>query len=55
VKGLERLELYREGTSFGAWLYKMAYHECLNKLKRAKAYGRLLRLFSRTVPVIPED
>lgn len=55
VKGLERLELYREGTSFGAWLYKMAYHECLNKLKRAKTYGRLLRLFSRTVPVIPED
>ena len=50
VRGLERLEQYREGTSFKAWLYTMACHECLNKLKRAEHYKRLLRLFGRTVP-----
>lgn len=55
VKGLERLEQYREGTSFRAWLYKMAYHECLNKLKRAQTYDRLLRLFSRSMPAFQSD
>jgi RNA polymerase sigma-70 factor (ECF subfamily) len=55
LRGLERLESYREGTSFGAWLYKIAYHECLNRLKRGQTYLRLLRLFSRAVPVIQPD
>lgn len=55
VKGLERLEQYREGTSFKAWLYKMAYHECLNKLKRAQIYDRILNLFSRSLPVFQSD
>lgn len=55
VKGLERLEQYREGTSFKAWLYKMAYHECLNKLKRAQIHDRILRLFSRSMPVYQLD
>lgn len=55
VKGLERLEQYREGTSFRAWLYKMAYHECLNKLKRAQIYGRILRLFSQSIPNFHSD
>jgi len=55
VKGLERLEQYREGTSFTAWLYKMAYHECLNKLKRAQIHDRILRLFSRSIPAAPAD
>jgi RNA polymerase sigma-70 factor (ECF subfamily) len=51
VKGLERLEQYREGTSFRAWLYKIAYHACLNKLRRAQIHDRILRLFSRSMPV----
>lgn len=55
VKGLERLEQYREGTSFKAWLYKMAYHECLNKLKRAQTYERLLRLHSSSIPTNQSD
>jgi len=55
VKGLERLAQYREGTSFEAWLYKIAYHECLNRLKRAQVYYRLLRLFSRTAPSVQAD
>lgn len=55
VKGLERLEQYREGTSFRAWLYKMAYHECLNKLKRRQIYIRILGLFSQSMPVFQAD
>jgi RNA polymerase sigma-70 factor (ECF subfamily) len=55
VKGLERLEQYREGTSFRAWLYKIAYHQCLNKLKRAQIYDRILSLFSRSMPVSQSD
>ncbi len=55
VKGLERLEQYREGTSFRAWLYKIAYHECLNKLKRAQIYDGILRLFSRSMSVLQSD
>ncbi|WP_165861313.1 RNA polymerase sigma factor [Paenibacillus paeoniae] len=55
VKGLERLGQYRENTSYEAWLYRIAYHECLNKLKRMQTYSRLLRIFSRTVPVMHID
>lgn len=55
LKGLERLEQYREGTSFSAWLYKIAYHECLNKRKRARTYRHLLhRWFGRGEPNVQE-
>jgi len=55
IKGLERLGQYREGTSFEAWLYKIAYHACLNKLKREQIYHRVLHAFSRTVPTVQSD
>jgi RNA polymerase sigma factor (sigma-70 family) len=55
VKGIERIEQYREGTSFIAWLHKIAYHECLNKLRRAHIYGRILSRFSRTMPTVQTD
>jgi len=55
IKGFERLEQYQEGTFFGAWLYKIAYRECLNKLKRAKTYERLIRLFLRTASSVESD
>lgn len=55
IKGFERLDQYQEGTYFGAWLYKIAYRECLNKLKRAKTYERLIRLFAGTVPGAEPD
>ncbi|MFB9279754.1 RNA polymerase sigma factor [Cohnella cellulosilytica] len=55
VKGFERFKQYQEGTYFGAWLYKIAYRECLNKLKRAKTYERLIRLFVRTAPRAESD
>jgi len=55
IKGFERLGQYQEGTYFGAWLYKIAYRECLNRLKRAKTYERLIRLFMRTAPRVEMD
>jgi len=48
VKGFIRLNQYKEGTSFKAWLFKIACHECLNKLKRKRIYERLLGVFSLT-------
>jgi len=48
VKGFIRLSQYKEGTSFKAWLFKIACHECLNRLKRKRIYERLLGVFSLT-------
>lgn len=36
LKAFERLDSYRETVSFSAWMYKIAYHHCLNLLSRAK-------------------
>ncbi len=44
IKGLQNLSQFRQGTSFSAWLYKIAYHQCLNKLKRRKKHSQLMRL-----------
>ncbi|MDR0263219.1 MAG: RNA polymerase sigma factor [Sphingobacterium sp.] len=55
IKGFQRLEQYREGTSFQAWLYAMTYHECLNRLKRAKTLERILQVFSGTAPILQSD
>jgi len=55
LKGLERLDQYQEGTSFSAWLYKIAYHECLNRINRAKTYKRLLRILSWSTTAVQAE
>ncbi|GEC91744.1 MULTISPECIES: RNA polymerase sigma factor [Brevibacillus] len=36
LKAFEQLDSYRHTVSFSAWMYKIAYHHCLNLLNRAK-------------------
>jgi RNA polymerase sigma-70 factor, ECF subfamily len=36
LKAFEQLDSYRQTVSFSAWMYKIAYHHCLNLLKRAR-------------------
>lgn len=40
IKAYEKLSQYAYRQSFSAWLYKIAYHHCLNMLKRRRRrYG----------------
>lgn len=48
VKAYRKLEKYKPETSFSAWLYKMAYHHCLNMLRRK-------RYFQNIVPKLRAD
>lgn len=41
VKAFQKLHTYRPDTSLQAWLYKMAYHHCLNILRRARLLQKL--------------
>ncbi|MGN7471722.1 RNA polymerase sigma factor [Brevibacillus sp. SAFN-007a] len=43
LKAYEQLDSYWQTVSFSAWLYKIAYHHCVNVLNRAKR-GRILTL-----------
>ena len=44
IKAYEKLALYAYSQSFSAWLYKMAYHHCLNLLRKRKRSALLARL-----------
>ncbi|WP_135554605.1 RNA polymerase sigma factor [Paenibacillus cymbidii] len=44
IKAYEKLSLYAYHQSFSAWLYKMAYHHCLNLLKKRKRAALLTKL-----------
>ena len=37
LKVYKRLESYRGGARFSTWLYKIAYHNCLDQLKKRKS------------------
>lgn len=37
-----KIDQYRNSASFSAWLYKIAYHHCLNLIKQRKGQQRLL-------------
>ncbi|WP_081949705.1 RNA polymerase sigma factor [Paenibacillus durus] len=36
VKAFEKINMYKPTVSFSSWLYKMAYHHCLNLIHRKK-------------------
>lgn len=48
VKAYQKLETYELKTSFSSWLYKIAYHHCLNMLRRK-------RFFYSIAPLLRED
>ncbi|MGD8190481.1 RNA polymerase sigma factor [Brevibacillus ginsengisoli] len=37
IKAYENLDKYSHTVSFSSWVYKIAYHHCLNLIKRAKS------------------
>ena len=44
IKAYEKLSLYAYSQSFSAWLYKIAYHHCLNLLRKRKRTALLSKL-----------
>ncbi|MFB5761549.1 RNA polymerase sigma factor [Paenibacillus medicaginis] len=42
IKGLVRIDQYVHTGSFSAWLYKIAYHHCLDLIKKKKKSFNLL-------------
>ncbi|QQE74359.1 sigma-70 family RNA polymerase sigma factor [Brevibacillus composti] len=42
IKAYEHLEKYNRSVSFSAWVYKIAYHHCLNLIKRKKLHQLIL-------------
>ncbi|QUL55601.1 sigma-70 family RNA polymerase sigma factor [Paenibacillus tritici] len=59
VKVYQQLERYEKRVSFSAWLYKVAYHHCLDQLRRLKRRNRLLSLYKLQLvghrPELPEE
>ncbi|MED1875141.1 RNA polymerase sigma factor [Brevibacillus borstelensis] len=49
IKAYENLEKYTEVVSFSAWVYKIAYHHCLNLIKRKRIF-RLVPFLNNRVP-----
>ncbi|WP_239004787.1 RNA polymerase sigma factor [Paenibacillus tepidiphilus] len=45
VKVYRELGRYERRASFSAWLYKIAYHHCLDQLRQNKRRSRLLSLY----------
>lgn len=45
VRAFEQIGKYKPVTGFSAWLYKMAYHYCLNLIRRRNFMTRLGRGF----------
>ncbi len=50
VKVYRELERYRKLESFSAWLYKVAYHYCLDQIRKRKRRSRLLSLYKEQHP-----
>jgi RNA polymerase sigma-70 factor (ECF subfamily) len=52
VKAFEKIGMYRPSVSFSSWLYKMAYHHCLNSIRRRKLQRKFgLGLFIKDTAV----
>ncbi|MNI27746.1 ECF RNA polymerase sigma factor SigW [compost metagenome] len=55
IKAYEQLHKYRESISFSGWLYKIAYHHCVNKLRRRKLLHHLHTILLYEKPHHTED
>jgi RNA polymerase sigma-70 factor, ECF subfamily len=45
IKSYQHLKQYTDHISFAAWLYKIAYHHCINLLKRRSSWLQVLRFY----------
>lgn len=50
VKVYQELRRYEKRVSFSAWLYKVAYHHCLDQVRKRKRRKRLLSLYKEQQP-----
>ncbi|OMD09181.1 RNA polymerase subunit sigma [Paenibacillus odorifer] len=50
VKVYQELRRYEKRFSFSAWLYKVAYHHCLDQVRKRKRRKRLLSLYKEQQP-----
>ncbi|MNB98662.1 ECF RNA polymerase sigma factor SigW [compost metagenome] len=49
VKVYQEIGRYEERVSFSAWLYKVAYHHCLDQLRKRKRRIRLLSFYTMQI------
>ncbi|MNO65949.1 ECF RNA polymerase sigma factor SigW [compost metagenome] len=50
VKAYQHIGSYRPITSFSSWLYKIAYHHCLNLIRKRQRYLKMMALFQPDPP-----
>ena len=50
VKVYQELRRYEKRVSFNSWLYKVAYHHCLDQVRKRKRRNRLLSLYKEQQP-----
>ncbi|WP_216827474.1 RNA polymerase sigma factor [Alkalihalobacterium elongatum] len=52
-KSYQNLHTYEYGSSFSAWLYKIAYHHCINKKRKSQMFSKLIHLLptETTTPI----
>lgn len=50
VKAYQHIDSYRPLVSFSSWLYKIAYHHCLNLIRKRQRHLRMLSLFQPDPP-----
>ncbi|UUZ92729.1 sigma-70 family RNA polymerase sigma factor [Paenibacillus sp. P25] len=58
IKTYRELDRYRRRLSFSAWLYKIAYHHCLDQIRRRNRWKRLVSVCQERMPasyVSPHD
>lgn len=55
IKAYQSLHQYRKAEHFSAWLYRIAYHYCLNLLRKHRTRRRLLTLLSSGSPATSTD
>lgn len=46
VKGYQSIHQYKSQMHFSAWLYRIAYHHCLNLLRRRRLQKRVMSIFN---------
>lgn len=46
VKVYQELRRYEKRVSFNSWLYKVAYHHCLDLVRKRKRWNRLIKLYT---------
>lgn len=49
IKAYQELDRYEKRVSFSAWLYKIAYHHCLDQIRKQNRWKRLVSRYQEQV------